>query len=860
MPDRARADLFTALRTAARAHPEAFALLLPGDRLTYRQLTDRIGEHADALRRQGLAPGALVGVDVSRTVPALLELLAVMACGSAYLPLDPAHDPKQITDRARPHFLLRDAALIPFAPDEDPVVDDIAYVMPTSGTAAASKLVEVPHQAVLHNLAALNQLTEVTPEDRCLLLAPLSFSSSVRQLFLPLLHGASVVVADETQRHDPDALLALIATEHVTSLDTVPSLLALLADTQPPAALAATDVRRIMAASEPIPTALARRWTALLPKSRFFALYGLTETAGIVAAHLVTASDLTEDGHLPIGDPLPGTHIALQPHQEEPDAGASEVLAVSGPGLARGYHRQQDEQNARFVTREGQRWHITGDLARVDAAGRTMLTGRADRQVKVAGQLVDLTAVEMALHTHPAVLEAVVVPLTAPHQGQRIHAAVQLRPGHLIDNTAHPLRQLETQLHVCEANAPETTHMYQEIYRHRVYERHGIVVAQGATVVDAGANIGLFSLSVASRAARILAFEPCPPTYQLCAANLQLNAAATVHLIDAALGSRRGTAEITWYPGATGLSTLHPDPAAEAATLHAIARHEIETGAVDDAEAWHEQAADIIDGKLRGHLFPCRVLRLSDVLDMTGVRDVDLLKIDVQKAEADVLAGIDARHWPHIHQIVAEVHDIDGRLAELVQQLHTHGFHTVTEPDPMSQGAGLHYLYARRPGYTAHPAAPAPATPETVSESVLLDERDLVAWVADRLPHTHWLAAVTGLARMPRTPSGKPDRRAVARLLTALPAAGQVAAGHHDTEDPQFQAVAALWSEVLGRPVVSGHQHFFLGGGTSLSAARVVSRLRRSGYPQLTVRAVFDHPVLAAFCIALTSFQEVTAP
>ncbi|WP_329453358.1 FkbM family methyltransferase (plasmid) [Streptomyces sp. NBC_01724] len=859
MPDQAHTDLIAALQTVARARPEAPALRLPGDQLIYRQLTDRIRVHADALRRQGLTPGALVGVDVSRTVPALLDLLAVMACGCAYLPLDPAHDPEQITDRARPHFLLHDATLVPFAPDGPPVIDGIAYVMPTSGTAAASKLVEVPHQAVLHNLAALNRLAEITPEDRCLLLAPLSFSSSVRQLFLPLLHGASVVVADDTQRHDPDALLALIATEHVTSLDTVPSLLALLSDTLPPAALAATGLRRIMAASEPIPAALARRWSTLLPGSRFLAMYGLTETAGIVAAYPVTASDLPDDGYLPIGDPLPGIHIALYPQQEEPGAGESEVLAVSGPGLASGYRHQQHEQDARFVTRDGHRWHLTGDLARVDEAGHTVLTGRADRQVKVAGQLVDLNAVESALRTHPDVLEAVAVPLpAAPDQGPRIHAAVQLRPGHLIDGTAYPLRRLTAQLRVREANPPETTHMYDEIYRHRVYERHGIVVPSGATVVDAGANIGLFSLSVAQRAARILAFEPCPPTYQLCAANLQLNAAATVHLLDAALGSRTSTTEITWYPGATGLSTLHPDPVAEAATLHAIARREIETGAVDDAEAWRDQAADIIERKLIGHLFPCRVLRLSDVLDKTGVSDVDLLKIDVQKAEADVLAGIDERHWPHIHQIVAEVHDIDGRLAELVHQLRTRGFHTVTDADPMSQGVGLHYLYARRPGYAESPASLA-AAPGTARETVLLDERDLVAWVDSRLPHAHRPAAVTGLARMPRTPSGKPDRRAVARLLAASPAAEQTAAGHHDADDPQFQAVAALWSEILGRPVASG-QHFFLSGGTSLSAARVVSRLRRSGHPQLSVRALFDHPVLDAFCAALTSSQEDTAP
>ncbi|MYT25325.1 AMP-binding protein, partial [Streptomyces sp. SID7760] len=531
MSDRASADLIAALQTVARAQPEACALRLPGGRLTYGQMTERIRGHADALREQGLTPGALVGVDVSRSVPALLDLLAVMACGGAYLPLDPAHDPEQITGRAKPHFLLRDATLVAFAPDEAPITDGIAYVMPTSGTAAASKLVEVPHQAVLHNLAALNQLTEITPEDHCLLLAPLSFSSSVRQLFLPLLHGASVVVADETQRQDPDALLALIATEHITSLDTVPSLLTLLADTQAPAALAATGLIRIMAASEPIPAALARRWTTLLPESRFFAMYGLTETVGIAAAHLVTASALTGDGYLPIGNPLPGTHVALHPQEEEPGDGRSEVLAVSGPGLARGYRYQQGEQDTRFVTREGRRWHLTGDLARVDEAGRIVLTGRADHQVKMAGKLVDLNAVEAALRTHPAVLEAVAVPLTAPDQDPRIHAAVQLRPGHLIDDSAHPLRHLEAQLRVLEANPPETTHMYEEIYRHRVYERHGIVVPSDATVIDAGANIGLFSLSVAQRAARVLAFEPCPPTYQLCAANLLLNAAATVQLL-----------------------------------------------------------------------------------------------------------------------------------------------------------------------------------------------------------------------------------------------------------------------------------------------------------------------------------------
>jgi hypothetical protein len=110
-----------------------------------------------------------------------------------------------------------------------------------------------------------------------------------------------------------------------------------------------------------------------------------------------------------------------------------------------------------------------------------------------------------------------------------------------------------------------------------------------------------------------------------------------------------------------------------------------------------EEAEEQVRGLHDGEPVPARLRRLSTVVDELGIGRIDLLKIDVERAEMDVLAGIDDRHWESIRQLVVEIHDEDGRLGRVCTQLEELGFGVTPTQEGPWVGTPLHMLYARRP-------------------------------------------------------------------------------------------------------------------------------------------------------------------
>jgi amino acid adenylation domain-containing protein/non-ribosomal peptide synthase protein (TIGR01720 family) len=428
--------------------PGAVAVSLAGDELTYRQLGDAAERLARRLAGLGVGPGVLVGLCAERSLELMVGLVAILAAGAAYVPLDPAYPAERLA------FMVEDAAVgvllthgaaaralpphgaalveldlgaflaaAPEEPDARPArseprlpaadPDDLAYVIYTSGSTGKPKGAMNSHRAVVNRLLWMQRAFGLTGEDRVLQKTPISFDVSVWELFWPLLAGARLVLARPGGHQDAAYLARLVAEERITTVHFVPSMLqAFLAA---PGVEACTSLRRVVASGEALPRELARRLAERNP-APLWNLYGPTEAAvDVTFRDCREGAGDGEGGSVPIGRPISGVEIRLlDPSLRPVPVGAAGELAIGGLAPGRGYWRRPDLTAERFVpdplsAPPGGRLYRTGDLARFLADGSLDYLGRLDDQVKVRGVRVELGEIEAALAAHPAVAEAVVM-------------------------------------------------------------------------------------------------------------------------------------------------------------------------------------------------------------------------------------------------------------------------------------------------------------------------------------------------------------------------------------------------------------------------------------------------------------------
>ena len=459
--------VLTALAEVTRRRPDATALRYRGEALSFGELEGAAEALAARLRQAGVGPGHRVALLLPRDPRLPLAILAVLRCGAAYLPLDPA-----IADE-RLAYVLEDAGatLLVVAPETArlgpaagparlvveslrsassdgavplpvcPGAGDEAYLIYTSGSTGRPKAAVLTHGGLAHYTASLRHLLEIGETDVYLHTAAFSFSSSVRQLLVPWTAGATVVLATPEELEDPRRLFQRIRDDGVTLVDLVPSYWQTcldVLDTLPPVerrSLLAHRLRRVLSASEPLPADLPARWyAAAAGESRWTNMFGQTETTGIVATQPIPRDVRAGRGTLPLGRPVRGMAMhVLDPTLSPVAVGVRGEICIGGPTVGGGYLAQPSQTAEVFVPdpegAPGARLYRTGDLGYRLAEGRVVFAGRRDHQVKVRGFRVELGEIEAVLLEHPAVAEAAVVARTGDDGGTRLCAYVVLRPG-----------------------------------------------------------------------------------------------------------------------------------------------------------------------------------------------------------------------------------------------------------------------------------------------------------------------------------------------------------------------------------------------------------------------------------------------
>ena len=226
-----------------------------------------------------------------------------------------------------------------------------------------------------------------------------------------------------------------------------------------------------------------------------------------------------------------------------------------------------------------------------------------------------------------------------------------------------------------------------EVFDDRTYLRHGVDVVPGDLVLDVGANVGVAATFFAGEcdAGVVHSFEPVAPVFEILAGNVSRFDACRPHRFG--LSDRPGEVEFTYYPGAAAMSSRYADPERDRQVVRSVL-----TGlGIAAAEA------DLrLEGDFDGIPVSCEMETMSGFMERESIGLVDLLKIDVERAEADVLAGISENDWARIRQVVAEVHDIDGRLAEIAAKLRTRGFRVSVDQEEMMRPTNVSMVYAVR--------------------------------------------------------------------------------------------------------------------------------------------------------------------
>jgi len=443
--------LLDILDATVRRHPNEPALDDGATVLTYRALSAEVEALRATLADAGVGAGDRVGVRMpSGTVDLYVAILAVLAAGAAYVPVD-ADDPEE-----RAHLVFTEAAVSavigagrvvdvvdliegraadtgclsqedtvttrrPAQADNSrpsqtdtvtdgpallgPTPDHDAWIIFTSGSTGKPKGVAVTHRSAAAFVDAEARLflaeEPIGPGDRVLAGLSVAFDASCEEMWLAWRNGACLVAAPRSLVRSGVDLGPWLVDREITVISTVPTLAALWPDE------CLGEVRLLIFGGEACPPELAER---LVTEGReVWNTYGPTE-----ATVVTTAARLDGDGPVRIGLPLDGWDLAVVDPAGAPVAmGESGELVIGGVGLARYLDPAKDaEKYAPLPALGWERAYRSGDLVRAEAGGLLFL-GRADEQIKLGGRRIELGEVDAALQALPGVAAAAAAVRTA---------------------------------------------------------------------------------------------------------------------------------------------------------------------------------------------------------------------------------------------------------------------------------------------------------------------------------------------------------------------------------------------------------------------------------------------------------------
>jgi amino acid adenylation domain-containing protein len=420
------------LEDAARVRPDHPAVEEPGGaKISYRDLALVSDRLRDRLHHLGVRPGDRVGIYLRKSIDSVVSIFGILKIGAAYVPVDPTAPVarnvyilgdcsvravvmeecfarpfdaeigpaggsirKVLLNGVRAGQSLREAVARHQENDPAPAAQtalgspgDLAYILYTSGSTGKPKGVMLSHENAMSYVEWCSGMFEPHQDDRFSSHAPFHFDLSILDIYVPIKHGATLVLIGEDVGKDPARLASLISDERISVWYSVPSILSLLAQYGKLDQYDYSSLRLVLFAGEIFPVKHLRALKKLWPSPRYFNLYGPTETN--VRTYHEIPTEIPEDQTKPFPIGITCSHLQSKVVDEqgrEGPLGQEGELCIAGPGVMQGYWNLPEKTASVFFENEdGRRWYRTGDIVTQAPDRSFIIIGRRDRMVKKRG-------------------------------------------------------------------------------------------------------------------------------------------------------------------------------------------------------------------------------------------------------------------------------------------------------------------------------------------------------------------------------------------------------------------------------------------------------------------------------------------
>ena len=411
-------------------NPGKTAVTFGNKKITYQQLNEQANQLAKVLMVHNVTKGDKVAFSLDRSPDMLITMLAIMKAGAVYIPLDPLFplnrinymldDSKAVVlltsqrykgryqSNAKELLIENEWPNLADYPSTNPLVevdgDDLAYILYTSGSTGMPKGVAVAHHNLVNFLYSMQREPGLTAADKLLAVTTVSFDIAGLELFLPLLTGAEIVIADTATAKDGRALLNIIKDQNITVMQATPYTWRIMLES----GWDKSAQIKAICGGEALPAELADR--LLNCATSLWNVYGPTETT-----IWSTVKEIRPGEPITIGRPIDNTSVYILDNFFKPlPPGATGEIYIGGEGVAKGYLNLPELTEEKFIydpfaKLPGAKMYRTGDLGRFMENGEIACLGRADSQVKIRGYRIETGEIEYQLVNELKLKEAVVL-------------------------------------------------------------------------------------------------------------------------------------------------------------------------------------------------------------------------------------------------------------------------------------------------------------------------------------------------------------------------------------------------------------------------------------------------------------------